>query len=77
MLMVVMMPRETWTDQRLDDLNKKVDDGFDRLDRDLRELRIDMNSRFESLNRTLIAAAAVIAAALIGSTATMAGIALF
>lgn len=29
MLMAVMMtPRETWTDQRLDDLNKKVDKGF-------------------------------------------------
>jgi hypothetical protein len=29
MLMAVMMtPRETWTDERLDDLNKKVDKGF-------------------------------------------------
>lgn len=26
--MAVMMPREKWTDERLDDLNKKVDDGF-------------------------------------------------
>jgi hypothetical protein len=25
-LVAVMMPRETWTDERLDDLNKKVDD---------------------------------------------------
>jgi len=28
MIMAVMMPREKWTDERLDDLNKKVDDGF-------------------------------------------------
>jgi hypothetical protein len=26
--MAVMVPREKWTDDRLDDLNKKVDDGF-------------------------------------------------
>jgi hypothetical protein len=40
MLMAVMMnPRETWTDQRLDDLNKKVDEGFARVDGDIRELR--------------------------------------
>lgn len=25
---MVPMPREKWTDERLDDLNKKVDDGF-------------------------------------------------
>lgn len=28
-----MMPREQWTDQRLDDLNKKVDDGFARVEK--------------------------------------------
>jgi hypothetical protein len=26
--MAVMMPREKWTDERLDDLNKKIDGGF-------------------------------------------------
>jgi F0F1-type ATP synthase membrane subunit b/b' len=29
MIMVVMTPREKWTDERLDDLNKKVDKGFE------------------------------------------------
>lgn len=28
-----MEPRQEWTDQRLDDLNKKVDDGFARLEK--------------------------------------------
>ena len=28
-----MVPRENWTDQRLDDLNRKVDDGFARVDK--------------------------------------------
>jgi hypothetical protein len=73
---VMMTPRESWTDQRLDDLNKKVDEGFARVDGDIRELRGDvkdlrreMNARFDSLNRTLIGAAAAIVAALIGVNA--------
>jgi len=52
--MAVMMPREKWTDERLDDLNKKVDsgfaatraemrEGFTRVDADIRELRGDLN----------------------------------
>jgi hypothetical protein len=50
MLMVVMTPREKWSDERLDDLNKKVDDGFDRLDADIRELRGDMNEGFRAVD---------------------------
>jgi hypothetical protein len=33
------MERGTWTDERLDDLARRMDSGFDRLDRDIRELR--------------------------------------
>jgi hypothetical protein len=39
--------REKWTDERLDD-------GFQRIDADLRELRSDMNSRFESMQRLIV-----------------------
>jgi hypothetical protein len=73
MLMVVMTPREKWTDERLDG-------EFTRLDVDIRELRGDMkdfrremnarfdkmDARFESLNQILIGGALVIIAALIG-----------
>ena len=41
--------REAWTDERLDDLNAKVDRGFDRLDGDVGDLRREMNSRFDSV----------------------------
>jgi hypothetical protein len=82
--MAVMVPRETLTDQRLSDLDKKVDEGFARVDGDIRELRGDvrdlrreMNERFESLNRSLIGAAVAVVVALIGSSATLAGIAFF
>ncbi len=59
MLMAVMMqPREKWTDERLDDLNKKVDDGFADVKADIRELR-----------REMVAGFFVIVAAIIGSNA--------
>jgi uncharacterized coiled-coil DUF342 family protein len=34
---MAVMAREAWTDERLDDLNKKVDDGF-------REMRSEFNA---------------------------------
>jgi hypothetical protein len=45
----MMSPRERWTDDRLDDLNKKVDDGFARLDHDIRELRGEVRSQGQNL----------------------------
>lgn len=51
------MTRESWTDERLDDLNGKVDRGFERVDEEFRvqrgeisELRKEMNSRFDSID---------------------------
>ena len=63
--MAVMMPREKWTDERLDDLNKKVDNGFAEVKADLREIR----GEIKELNRALYGATAVIIAALIGTSA--------
>lgn len=42
--------REKWTDERLDDLNDRVNLGFARVDGDIRELRSEMNSRFDSVD---------------------------
>jgi hypothetical protein len=63
---LVSVARESWTDERLDDLNKKVDQGFSRLDADMREL----NTRFDSLQRTLLQVGGMMTAALIGLIAT-------
>ncbi|HWW66897.1 MAG TPA: hypothetical protein VNY83_02845 [Solirubrobacterales bacterium] len=38
------MERTMWTDERLDDLSHRVDAGFDRVDKDIRELRVDIGS---------------------------------
>ena len=47
------MQRETWTDERLDDLSRRMDQGFDRVDRDIRDLRAEVSGEFREL-RSLI-----------------------
>ena len=46
-LMAVMMPRETWTDGRLDEFEKRMDERFDRVDE--RFDRVD--ERFEWVDK--------------------------
>jgi hypothetical protein len=65
--MVVMTPREKWTDERLDY-------EFGRLDADIRELRRDMNegfremnARLDAQNRNMMAGFFLVIAAIIGS----------
>jgi hypothetical protein len=41
--------RESWTDERLDDLNAKVDRGFERLSVDLRLQRVETRTEFAAL----------------------------
>lgn len=42
--------REKWTDERLDDLNERVSEGFRRVDDEFRTLRAEMNSRFDAMD---------------------------
>ncbi len=56
---------------KLGALEKKVDEGFGRMDRDMRELRDEM----KNLTRGLFTAAVAIVVAMIGSMATLVGIA--
>lgn len=46
--------REKWTDERLDDLNHRVSEGFSRIDVELRELKSDLNSRFEATQHLIL-----------------------
>jgi hypothetical protein len=53
--------RATWTDERLDDLARRVDDGFSRVDGELRSLRsetiamrAELSGRIDGLQRTMI-----------------------
>jgi uncharacterized coiled-coil DUF342 family protein len=54
---MAVMARETWTDERLDDLTSGMNRGFDRVDTDIREvrgevseLRQEMKAGFERVN---------------------------
>jgi hypothetical protein len=72
------MERVAWTDERLDDLSGRMDLGFDRVDRDIRDLRGEMNAGFADLRGEINALrslmlrvgggimASVVAAALLG-----------
>jgi len=62
--------RQSWTDERLDDLSQRMDAGFRRVDADVRELRAEMNARFDGLNRTLLPLGGGVIFALIGLIAT-------
>jgi hypothetical protein len=42
--------RATWTDERLDDLARRVDVGFNRVDEELRAVRAELSS----LQRTML-----------------------
>jgi hypothetical protein len=46
--------RATWTDERLDDLARRVDSGFQRTDAELRTLRLELGARIDGLQRTML-----------------------
>ena len=41
-----MVPREKWTDERLDDLNSKVDNGFADLRAEIADTKAEMRAGF-------------------------------
>lgn len=47
------MQRVAWTDERLDELSRRVDKGFERVDREIRDLRLEMNQGFASAQTEL------------------------
>ena len=54
---VTMAPREIWTDERLDDLNKKVDQGFAGLKAEMNQgfdrVEANLDRRFEDVDSRL------------------------
>jgi hypothetical protein len=59
------MERAAWTDERLDDLAGEMRNGFERVDRDLRDLRSELKAEVQELRQTVLR----IGAGLIGSMA--------
>lgn len=50
---MAVMAREAWTDERLDDLNHRVDQGF-------KELRIEMREEFRAVRMEMAAQTAML-----------------
>ena len=59
--------RSTWTDSRLDDFAANTNQRFDKIDRELGEIRAELGA----LNRTIIQFAATLVAAQIATMATI------
>ena len=48
--MMAVMAREAWTDERLDDLNARVERGFDEVKGEIRDLRVEIGG----MQRTMV-----------------------
>jgi|SRR5215203_5909356 len=46
---MAVMAREAWTDERLDDLNQKVDEGFREMREEFRSLRGEVKAEFQGI----------------------------
>jgi hypothetical protein len=51
--MTVMAPRESWTDERLDDLKEHMDKGFDEVKWEIRSTRTELKEEMAELRRGL------------------------
>ena len=58
--------REAWTDARLDDMSRKMDNGFNRVDAELRAV----HARIDALQRTMLQIGGGVIVALVGLIAT-------
>jgi hypothetical protein len=71
--------RQAWTDERLDDLARRMDRGFDKVDADLR--RVDsrlygFQESLDALQRTMLQVGVGLIGALLAVAVTIVGLAL-
>ncbi|MDX6604587.1 MAG: hypothetical protein QOF23_1096 [Solirubrobacterales bacterium] len=72
-----VVARESWTDERLDDLKERVDDGFRRMDErfalmDQRFVQLD--ARVDSLHKTMVHGFIAMAAVQVAGFAAILGL---
>lgn len=60
------MERTSWTDERLDDFTRHVESRFDRLERDIRDLGLELRAEINGVRITLIRVGGGIMAGLVG-----------
>jgi hypothetical protein len=47
------MARESWTDERLDDLTHRVDQGFNKNEREFQAVRLEMRTEFAAVRQEM------------------------
>ncbi|HET9591670.1 MAG TPA: hypothetical protein VFP17_02035 [Solirubrobacterales bacterium] len=52
---MAVMAREAWTDERLDDLSKHMDKGFDEVKGEIREVKVELRLMRVELNEEIAA----------------------
>jgi hypothetical protein len=62
---------QEWTDGRLDELSKRVDRGFERIDVDIRDLRLEMRTEFTAVRSEIGAIQRTMVQGFIALTAAM------
>jgi hypothetical protein len=65
------MGRAAWTDERLDDLARRMDAGFARVDADIRELRMELRTELGALRLTLLRVGGGVMVGLVGVIAAV------
>jgi hypothetical protein len=60
--------REAWTDERLDDLNHRVDEGFREMREEFRVVRGEMSAMYRTMTVTMITGFSGLAALIITQT---------
>jgi hypothetical protein len=63
---MIMYMREAWTDERLDDLSERMDRGFDRVDKDLRELKKSVDGTQRLLIQVTVGISAAMVTGFVG-----------
>jgi hypothetical protein len=80
--------RQSWTDDRLDALNEKVDQRFDQVDRrfdriesdsrefraELKEMRSETNGRLDSIQRSMVYGVVALTTGMLAGFAAMVGL---
>ena len=66
--------RESWTDERLDEMSRRMDAGFTRVDAEIRALRGETTARFDSMQRTMIQTAVGMTASFLAGFAGLAAL---
>jgi hypothetical protein len=63
---MAVMAREAWTDERLDDLARRMDKGFDEVKGEIRDLRMEMNAMLRTMIIGFVTTIVTVVASVLG-----------